>query len=244
MSGDSTDSYTIEDLQDFVLESSDVSTFLKELSRHASHTLSEDKQILCAITLLRERRAATVASSGNRAREMDELQYNFDSGPCLSAARDQVLVKVADVHHEERWPDYISAIARHGVRAILAVPFDLDGDAKAAINLYSDTAGAFTDQAVERATAFAAEASQSLRLAVRIAQLSETAENLKSAMQSRTTIDIAVGIIMAQNRCSQADAFTFLQKASSHRNIKLRDLAAQIVTGQGAKTEPATHFNN
>lgn len=244
MSSDSTDLYTTQDLQDLVLESSDVSTFLDELSRHAAQTLSEGKQVLCGITLIRERRNATVASSSSRAREMDEVQYNFDTGPCLSAAREQVMVGVSDVLHEARWPDYISAITEHGVRSILAVPFDLAGDAKAAINLYSDTADTFTDQAVERAIAYAGEASRSLRLAVRIAHLSETAENLKSAMQSRTTIDIAIGIIMCQSRCSQAEAFTFLQKASSHRNIKLRDLAGQIVTGHGAKAEPTTHFDS
>jgi AmiR/NasT family two-component response regulator len=104
-------------------------------------------------------------------------------------------------------------------------------------------AGTFTGEAMERATAYAGEASRSLRLAVRIAHLSETAENLKSAMQSRTIIDIAIGIIMCQSRCSQTDAVTFLQKASSHRNIKLRDLAGQIVTAHGANPEPTTHFD-
>lgn len=245
MSSDSTDVHINEYLQDAVLESSDVSLFLDELCQHAVQSLSDGGQVLCGITLLRERKAATVASSSNRAREMDEAQYNFGTGPCLSAAREQVVVEVRDVQREERWQDYMAAIAGYGVRSILAVPFNLADDAKAALNLYSDTAYTFTDQAVERARSYAGEASRSLRLAVRIAHLSETAENLKSAMQSRTIIDIAVGIIMCQSRCSQADAFAFLQKASSHRNIKLREIAAQIVTSHGGATsEPTTHFDN
>ena len=60
-------------------------------------------------------------------------------------------------------------------------------------------------------------------------------------MQSRTMIDLSIGIIMAQNRCSQEEAFELLKAASSTRNIKLHSVATSIVDslGQG----PArTHY--
>jgi AmiR/NasT family two-component response regulator len=53
---------------------------------------------------------------------------------------------------------------------------------------------------------------------------------------------MAVGIIMAQNRCSQQDAFEILKTASSTRNAKLHDVATSVVNslGQG----PArTHYD-
>lgn len=96
---------------------------------------------------------------------------------------------------------------------------------------------------VERARAYAGEASRSLRLAVRIAQHSEQAQDLTTAMESRTAIDIAIGIIMPQSRCSQAEAFTILRKASPQGNVKLRDLAVQIVANVNTNSTPATHFN-
>ena len=49
-------------------------------------------------------------------------------------------------------------------------------------------------------------ASKALRLAVRISQLAEAKTNLAAALESRTTIDLATGAIMAQNRCSQETA--------------------------------------
>ncbi|MDF9278858.1 GAF and ANTAR domain-containing protein [Arthrobacter sp. EH-1B-1] len=247
MSSDLTDSRTNNDLQDAVLNSTDVSQFLDELCRHAVRSLSDGEdgeQVLCGITLLRDRKAATVASSSEHARNMDEIQYSFNDGPCLTAAREQTTVEVPDVRRDERWPEYVEAISEHGMHSILAVPFDLAGDAKAALNLYSDTANQFTDEAVERARAYASEASRSLRLTVRIAQHSENAEDLITAMESRTPIDIAIGIIMCQSRCNQTEAFEFLKKASSHRNIKLRNLAGQIVAGANANTKPATHFDH
>jgi hypothetical protein len=33
----------------------------------------------------------------------DALQYQFDSGPCLTAGRDQVPVRVDDIDGETRW---------------------------------------------------------------------------------------------------------------------------------------------
>jgi hypothetical protein len=47
-------------------------------------------------------------------------------------------------------------------------------------------------------------------------------------MQSRTVINLAYGVIMAQNRCSQAEAMEILTKVSSHRNRKLRDVATEL----------------
>lgn len=233
-----------EYLQNLVLDSGDVQEFLDELARLSAASFSSGNNVvLCGITLLRERKAATVASSGEEALAMDELQYAYTEGPCLTAAREQATVVVRDVQTETRWPDYISAVRGHGMRSILAVPFRLDGEARAALNLYSGEADRFDAPAVATAESFARQTSHALRLAVRFAQHSETAANLRAALESRTTIDLAVGIVMGQNRCSQEAAIRILQSASSHRNIKLRDVAAALVssTGQGPVT---THFDD
>lgn len=75
----------------------------------------------------------------------------------------------------------------------------------------------------------AAAGAQALRLALRIASLSDAKDNLAAVLESRTTIDTAVGIIMAQNRCTRDHAFQILASASSHRNVKLREVASGIV---------------
>ncbi|MHA7262299.1 ANTAR domain-containing protein [Arthrobacter sp. TMN-37] len=229
-------------LQDMVLDSTDVEEFLTEVVKLAAATLEvRHGETLCGVTLLRPRRSATVASSSEYARQMDEIQYNFDDGPCLRAAREEKLVHVTDITQDTRFPDYRDAIADHGIRSILGIPILLEGDANAGLNLYSDTVDAFDDDAIAAAESFADEASKALRLAVRMARLTESANDLKAAMESRTTIDLAVGIIMGQNRCSQDEAFGILQSASNSRNMKLRDVAAAIVASTGNST-PKTHF--
>lgn len=231
-------------LQNMVLDSDDVQGFLTTLSQHAADQLSgRDHEVRCGITLLRPKAAETVASSDDLARTMDEVQYQFDEGPCLNAARADQITQVHDVTSDSRWPQYLQAIAETGVRSILAVPIPLEGDSRCALNLYSPSTRAFTDEAVRDAERFARETSVTLRLAVRIAQLTDAQGHLKEAMRSRTTIDLAAGIIMAQNRSSQETAMTILKAAASARNMKLRNVAAAVV-GSVSDQPPTTHFNH
>ena len=76
---------------------------------------------------------------------------------------------------------------------------------------------------------------------IRFAHSSDTAANLKATLETRTVIDVAVGIIMAQNRCSQDEAFELLKSASSARNIKLHAVAAGVVESLG-QGPTRTHF--
>ena len=141
---------------------------------------------------------------------------------------------------EDRWgPDYAAAVASHGLRSVLSLPFNLQGEAKAALNLYSDVPRKFDGPAAARARDFTREISQALRLAVRFSLHADSASNLRATLESRTTIDIAVGIVMAQNRCSQEAAVQILTEASSNSNTKLRDVARSIVDsvgGAGSRT--------
>ena len=60
-------------------------------------------------------------------------------------------------------------------------------------------------------------------------------------MESRTDIDLAVGILMGRNRCSQEEAVQILKTASNHRNVKLRDLATDLVASVSS-APPTTSF--
>ncbi|WP_426301404.1 GAF and ANTAR domain-containing protein [Arthrobacter sp. R-11] len=231
------------DIQDLLLDTPDVEAFLTELARHSAAMLSSPgARVFCGVTVLRHRSAATVASSDERALMLDELQYQFAEGPCLTAASKGVQVHIPDLERDNTWPEYTEVAARNGIRSVLALPFDLPDDtAKAGLNLYSETVNGFDQAAVQRASDYVQQASKGLRLAVLIAQQSQTAANLRAAMTSRTVIDVATGIIIAQNRCSQAEAMEILKKASSNRNVKLRDVAQAIVDSAGGGPV-ATHF--
>ena len=232
-----------EYLHELVLNSSDVEEFLcRACPGVGACPVGTGDEILCGITLLRHRKAATVASSSAAAQAMDEIQYAFGDGPCMTASRDQESVHVADLDGDGRWPQYAAAVRHLGFRSILALPFVLDGDTRAALNLYAHRPGRFDRRAMELARDFVNQTSMALRLAVRFAHCSDTAANLKATLETRTGIDVAVGIIMAQNRCSQDEAFEFLKSASNARNVKLHAVAAGVVDALG-QGRPRTHFD-
>lgn len=89
-------------LQDLVLDSGDVEKFLDNLAELAVARLSSpDNDVLCGVTLLRPRKSVTVASSSKPARKLDELQYNFGDGPCLTAARTDQMIHVPDTFQHD-----------------------------------------------------------------------------------------------------------------------------------------------
>jgi AmiR/NasT family two-component response regulator len=52
---------------------------------------------------------------------------------------------------------------------------------------------------------------------------------------------MAIGIVMAQNRCDQETAVRILTDASSNGNVKLRDIATSLVQSVGG-TGTRTHY--
>ncbi|MHA7280277.1 GAF and ANTAR domain-containing protein [Arthrobacter sp. MDT2-2] len=231
-------------LQDMVLDSDGVQEFLDGLVEVASTAFTGSYgDVFCGVTLLRPRSMTTVASSSDQAKVMDEVQYGFNDGPCLRAAREGYTVHIPDFLTETRFPKYREAIASYGVRSALGIPIRLDAGASAGLDFYSTMPNAFTDTSIAVAEGFARDASKSLRLAVRIASLNDITEHMRTAMESRTTIDLAVGAIMGQNRCNQDEAIKILRSASQGRNVKLRDLASNLLTSLGQTTPVRTHFD-
>lgn len=231
-------------LKELVLDSNDVVSFLTDVALIASSRLSSPgNRIHSGVTVMRRKRPEAVAGSDRAARALDELQNGFKDGPCLTALRNGTALLVPDLAEERRWPHYIKAAQENGVSSILAVPLNLAGEAEAVLNLYSGCSNGFSDEDISDAEAFASQAAGSLRLVLRIAQLSDARNDLAIAMQSRTVIDMAIGVIMAENRCSRDTAFQILTKASSSRNIKLRDVAAAVITSISAEKQIDTYFD-
>lgn len=102
-------------------------------------------------------------------------------------------------------------------------------------HLYFAEAAGFSDVGLHDLRTLAAEATGAIALAQRLADAEAYATDLQRAMRSRSAIDQAIGVIMAQQRCSAEDAFDLLRKASQHRNVKMRDLCVELLTSIAGK---------
>jgi AmiR/NasT family two-component response regulator len=67
-----------------------------------------------------------------------------------------------------------------------------------------------------------------------------TTRAAQAALASRAVIDQALGVIMTQQRCSPDEAFDLLRGISQNRNVKVREVAVEIVTAVSGRL-PISH---
>jgi hypothetical protein len=105
------------------------------------------------------------------------------------------------------------------------------GDKKSgALNLFSDEPGALTRQSVDQAIILASF----MTVALVAASERQEATSLREGLHSNREIGKAVGLMMAFHKVSDAEAFTMLRKASQEMNIKLVEVARQVVQHHSA----------
>jgi GAF domain-containing protein len=185
--------------------------------------------VTCGITLAQDGRVFTVASADALACQLDEQQYEHDMGPCLQSLSSGEVVVAADLAAEDRWEAYPAIAMAHGILAILSTPLIVKGKPVGVLNLYARAPRAFGAVDRQLAGLLAGQAVIAITAALRRYDEVTLSNHLRIALFSRSVIDQAIGIVMAQRRCGPEDAFGTLRTISQRRNIKLRTVAAELV---------------
>jgi GAF domain-containing protein len=177
-----------------------------------------------AISLVhRQRRIDTPAASGFVPRRADELQYEFDEGPCLDAIRVQEQVRSGDIAADSRWPGWGRRVADElGIRSMLCFRLFTNDETQGALNLYSSRFDGFTDQDAENGLGLAAHAAIAVTAALEI-------EQLQAGIDGRDVIGQAKGMLMERFGLDSGRAFAVLARVSQQSNLKLRDASAELV---------------
>jgi GAF domain-containing protein len=156
--------------------------------------------------------------------ELDALQYELGEGPCLDSMRGINHVEAPHIATDERWPRYVPSAVELGLKSQMAVKLYVDDEETiGGLNMYSVTSEDIDDGAVGIAGLFATQAAVALGQSRQLDQLHE-------ALRTRQMIGQAVGLVMAEYSLSDDAAFEFLARTSSYANIKLRDVAARIIS--------------
>jgi hypothetical protein len=165
----------------------------------------------------------TLAATDPLADHLDAAQYELREGPCYEAVTDQRFVLANDLAHDDRFPDYGKRAAAAGVLAQAATQLLHNGD-QAGLNIYARAAGAFDESTVQFAELFSNHAAALLGYA-------RQADSLGEAVHTRQDIGTAVGILMERHQIGADRAFAYLTRLSMTRNVKLRQIAQQVVAG-------------
>ncbi|MGH3972553.1 MAG: GAF and ANTAR domain-containing protein [Pseudonocardiaceae bacterium] len=204
-----------------------------------------DPVLTCGVTLAQQGRVFTVAAADELANQLDQQQYELDTGPCLQALDSGEVVDAPDLAVESRWEDYPTIAMGHGILSVYSVPLIVAGKPVGVLNLYARTPNAFRVLDRQLAALLAGQAAIAVTAALRHYDEVTLSEHLRIALSSRSVIDQAIGIVMAQQRGTPEQAFAALRTISQRRNIKLRMVAAELVetisrTQAGTTAEPAS----
>lgn len=193
-----------------------------------------------SITLIRGEKPFTAAFDGQMAMDADELQYQRGYGPCVDAGRAGQVFLVKDMRSEQRWPDYARHAADQGVLSSLSVPLPFQGVTIGALNNYAATPGAFGAADVAVGQEVAAWVALAVGNADMMARTVDDLAGMRAAMASRAVIEQAKGILIERHKLTEDQAFTELTSASQNTNIKLREVADELVrTGALPTRQPA-----
>jgi hypothetical protein len=166
-------------------------------------------------------RLETSAPTADVLLDVDAAQYQLQEGPCYEAAVDTVHITSPNLAADERFPRYAPVALRAGFRAQAGIRLFDTKTSSGALNLYSDTVGAFDDLGT-LSQLFAHQSAVALDYARQVDQLQE-------AVAARQLIGQAVGIVMERYDIDEARAFGFLARLSSHENLKLRLVAERLI---------------
>ena len=218
------------------LAETDLNGVLHEVADLAKQTLAGADEV--SVTLLRGSFGQTAVYTGELALKLDEWQYAQGHGPCIDASISAAPLYVPDMRAEERWPDWAGQAAQLGAGSSLSIGLPIQEAVTGALNVYSTRTAAFDDTAVTVARSFAAYAAVALSNAHLYDSTATLAEQMQAAMQNRSVIEQAKGIIMGDRKCGPDEAFNILAKISQDTNRKVRDVAAALVA---SATRPREH---
>ena len=215
---------------------------LQLLAQAATSALSElaGCTLDCAVSVVRPQGTLTAGTSSG-ATGLVQWDQGTGDGPVSHALAGHLAHLPNSYSAAAQWPSYWHTLSGAGYRSLLSVPLHLHAGSKSALTLVARQDDAFTPSVVVAASAFSKLAASSYVSAAELRAAQATAQHLQAALQGRTTIDVACGLIMGQNRCSYEAAFHILAQASSHRNVKAR-VVAETMLRELPGGAPSTHF--
>jgi len=183
-----------------------------------------------SLMICRDGTRRTAAVSDDVARHVDRLELALGTGPCVETMESRRAHIETDLAAASRWPELTSrVIAETPVRGAMSIRVPVDRANMGALNVFSDVPDALGSESLRQAVVLGAFAT----VATTAAAHSEDVATLRRGLTSNRSIGQAIGILMALNNISDADAFDILRKTSQSSNVKLADVAASVIRERG-----------
>ena len=179
---------------------------------------------------------ATLGSSDDAARTLDELQFTLGEGPCLDSVAHRKPVFVVDLADpgDRRWPAFGPAMLAQQIRGVYAVPVVVAGEYVGALDFFRERPGRLDNKDFIGAIAAAELAGiplldlldADLRAAVTDPSSDAWAE--LNAL-SRAEVSQATGMVVAQLEIDPAEALVRIRAHAYATGRNATDVARDIL---------------
>jgi GAF domain-containing protein len=156
------------------------------------------------------------------AAKADKQQVELNEGPGIAAAAGARTTLVSDTATDMRWPRWAAATRDLRLESVLGVPLRTSQSTLGAVTLYACSPRWFDPDALAIAELVGSYASIALYNA-------QQEESLWQAIESRSIIGQAQGILMERFALDDQGAFDVLRRYSQNTNRKLNEVARILV---------------
>lgn len=153
----------------------------------------------------------------------------LDPGPIVEALTFVEPRRLEDAHNDQRWPAFSARLLNSGFGGCLALPLSTGGDDNAVLALFSDEPNQFGDLGFDVVMLLTLHAGVVFDNASLYNDSSQLVTQLRTALRTRALVGRAQGMLMRHFGYGSDHAFDALRATSQNSNIKLRDLAEQLV---------------
>jgi GAF domain-containing protein len=171
----------------------------------------------------------SVAASDDRFAHLEDLQIRYQEGPCIEAFDTKELVGATDLGQDARWPLFCEGALKRDVRAVLASPLPYNQDAVGVVAVLSERSRPWTPANELALLAFTDLAALLIASIIAGEQQTELAGQLQGALNSRSVIEQAKGILMGTQGISARAAYEQLRSRARSQRRKLAIVCADVV---------------
>ena len=169
-----------------------------------------------------------VASSDDVARRLELAHEQAGEGPCVDAFVLDTCVKTDDLTAEPRWPDLRAALVDQPVRAVLGLPTRL-GAPVGTLNLYCARPRVWDESEIAGLEAYNSLLEARLAESLLNQQHDRVVGQLQFALDSRVTIERAIGLLMGRDGIDGATAFNQLRKLARSSRRRVNAVAEEVL---------------
>jgi GAF domain-containing protein len=171
-----------------------------------------------------------IASTSEASRLVETMQLGAEAGPCIESFHTGQVVSVPDISRApEEWSRFRDSALEQGFVAVHAIPLRLRDTTIGTLNLLSDTVGELEEFDAIAAQAFADVATIGILHERSLRESTLLAEQLQTALNRRTVIEQAKGVVSYRQQVPMDEAFALIRNYARSHQLPVSQVAARLV---------------